>query len=157
MDICLWNIAFSSKIGNYWKTNVSTKIHSFPSYFFFPEKRCYERKRFLHPIHAQFIPGVNNFNYLVIIGVSFNTFPDIFLLIIVKVTSRFTPIKVLAVLTHYKPMFYFHTPWKHQKNSGCNKIKINSNFYFHIFLWCLKRFCKGLKFLFFDPDWDKKC
>ena len=56
-------------------------------------------------------------------------------------------------------MFYFHTPWKHQKTSGCIKININGNIYFHIFLRRLKRFYKGLKFLFFDPDWDRsvKC
>ena len=28
---------------------------------------------------------------------------------------------------------------------SCSKIKINLNFYFHTSLWCLKRFCEGLK------------
>ena len=30
-------------------------------------------------------------------------------------------------------------------SEGCVKIKINFNFYFHISLWCLKRFYEGPK------------
>ena len=30
-------------------------------------------------------------------------------------------------------------------SEGCIKIKVNLNFYFHTFLWCLKRFYAGLK------------
>ena len=30
-------------------------------------------------------------------------------------------------------------------SESCNKVKINSNFYFHTSLWCLKRFYEGLK------------
>ena len=54
-----------------------------------------------------------------------------------------TFVKVHGYNVNFAPIFVFNPPPPLILES-CIKIKVNLKFYFHIYLWCLKRFYEGL-------------